>query len=77
MLVPLLRSKPAVIIELKSVKKFNKLKIKCEEALEQIEEKKYGFELREKGYENIIKYGIAFIEKECMVMTSKEKGEEK
>ena len=68
MLVPLLRSKPAVIIELKSVKKFNKLKIKCEEALRQIEEKKYGLELREKGYEKIIKYGIAFIEKECMVM---------
>ena len=39
----------------------------CGEALRQIEEKKYAEGLRRRGMKKIIKYGIAFWEKECMV----------
>ena len=40
----------------------------CAEALNQIEEKKYAEGLRRRGTKKIIKYGIAFCEKECMVV---------
>lgn len=39
----------------------------CKEALEQIEAKKYA-EVKYRGMKKVIKYGIAFCEKECMVM---------
>ena len=41
---------------------------KCNEALKQINDKKYDTELKEKGYENIIKYGIAFYKKRCKIV---------
>ncbi len=40
----------------------------CSEALRQIEEKKYAEGLKRRGTKKIIKYGIAFYEKECMVV---------
>ena len=40
----------------------------CSEALKQIEEKKYTQGLKRRGTKKIIKYGIAFCEKECMVV---------
>ena len=40
----------------------------CGEALKQIEEKKYAEGLKRRGAKKIIKYGIAFCEKECMVV---------
>ena len=40
----------------------------CAEALNQIEEKKYAEGLKRRGTKKIIKYGIAFCEKECMVV---------
>lgn len=40
----------------------------CREALEQIEEKQYDSFLREEGMTTVIKYGIAFFMKKCMVM---------
>jgi len=36
-------------------------------ALDQIEEKKYAAELEEEGYRPILRYGIAFRGKECLV----------
>ena len=74
-LVPLSGDGPVVIMELKVAKKRKERKSKCEEALQQIEDKKYDAEFIDEGYENIIKYGIAFIEKECMVLTVKEEGD--
>ena len=74
-LVPLSGDGPVVIMELKVAKKRKERKSRCEEALRQIEDKKYDAEFIDEGYENIIKYGIAFIEKECMVMTIKEEGD--
>ena len=55
--------KIGIIIELKYAEDGN-LEKGCEEALKQIEEKKYAAGLKWKGMKNIIKYGIAFCEKE-------------
>ena len=43
------------------------LEKKAEEALRQIEIKKYDMELREMGYKEIIEYGICFFRKDCVV----------
>ena len=63
---PSVRGK-AVILELKVAKTYQELEKKCEEALRQIEEKKYEEGLRREGYKDILKYGVAFYKKECMV----------
>ena len=55
-----------IVIELKYADD-GKLETACAEALEQIEEKKYAEGLKRRGMKKIIKYGIAFYEKECMV----------
>ena len=57
-----------IVIELKYADD-GKLETACAEALEQIEEKKYAEDLKRRGMKKIIKYGIAFYEKECMVAT--------
>lgn len=56
-----------IVIELKYEDDGN-LEKGCREALKQIEERKYAIGLQRKGMKNIIKYGIAFCEKECMVV---------
>ena len=58
-----------MIIELKYANDGN-LEAACSEALKQIEEKKYTQGLKRRGTKKIIKYGIAFCEKECMVVTA-------
>ena len=40
---------------------------KCEAAIQQIAERKYESIVREEGYRDIIKYGICFYKKECLV----------
>ena len=55
-----------IVIELKYAENGN-LEAACGEALKQIEEKKYVEGLKRRGMKKIIKYGIAFWEKECMV----------
>ncbi len=61
------RHKLAVIIEIKATKEFTKLDYWCDEALKQIEEHRYETELINDGYQNIIKYGVAFCKKSCRV----------
>ena len=56
-----------IVIELKYADDGN-LEAACAEALKQIEEKKYAQGLKRRGTKKIIKYGIAFCEKECMVV---------
>ena len=58
-----------IVIELKYADDGN-LEAACAEALKQIEEKKYAEGLKRQGMKKIIKYGIAFHEKECMVATA-------
>ena len=55
-----------IIIELKYAHDGN-LENACAAALKQIEDKKYAEGLRRRGMKQLIKYGIAFCEKECMV----------
>ena len=56
-----------IVIELKYADDGN-LEKACREALKQIEEKKYVQGLKRRSTKKIIKYGIAFCEKECMVV---------
>ena len=63
---PSVRGK-AVILEIKVARSYQELEKKCEEALRQIEEQKYEEGLRREGYQDILKYGVAFYRKECMV----------
>lgn len=56
-----------MIIEIKVAKTYQGLEEKCSEALRQIEEQKYEAALRREGYQKILKYGVAFYKKECMV----------
>ena len=58
---------PAVILELKWTQKFTLMESECKKALQQIEDKKYEAELVDEGYQNIVKYGICFCKKSCMV----------
>lgn len=59
-----------MVLELKYSKTENALDKECDDALQQIEDKNYDQELREKGYTKILKYGIAFYHKRCRVKTS-------
>ena len=63
---PSVRGK-AVIIEIKVARTYQELEKKCDEALRQIEDRKYEESLRQEGYSDILKYGVAFYRKECMV----------
>lgn len=56
-----------IVIELKYANHGN-LEAACAEALRQIEEKKYAVGLQRQGMKKIIRYGMAFWEKECMVV---------
>ena len=57
----------AVIIEMKVCDKPKELFTKPQDALQQIEDMKYAYELNESGYEDIIKYGMAFYRKDCII----------
>lgn len=57
----------AVILEIKVSAKFSDMEKACASALRQIKEQKYDAELRDEGYTEILKYGISFYKKECMV----------
>ena len=56
-----------IVIELKYAEDGN-LEAACAKALAQIDEKKYAEGLRRRGMKKILKYGIAFWEKECQVV---------
>ncbi len=56
-----------MILEIKVAKKYSEMEKMCDEALEQIETNNYETELREDGYQEILKYGICFFKKGCMV----------
>lgn len=58
----------AVIIELKVANNPKDLELKCNEALEQIEKNRYDMNLVNDGYTDILKYGIAFYKKDCMIL---------
>lgn len=59
--------KIGVIIECKYAEDGN-LEKGCADALQQIEDRKYAAGLERRGMKKIMKYGMAFCEKECMVV---------
>ena len=59
--------KPAYLFEFKYTKKPDEMEQKAEEALLQIAEKKYDIEIKEMGYKTVIKYGICFFGRDCVV----------
>ena len=56
-----------IIIEIKIASKFSEMEKECDKALAQIETLQYEHELREDGYQEIVKYGVCFFKKRCMV----------
>ena len=61
------RRKLAIVIEIKVAIKFNDMDTRCDEALKQIEDKNYEAELKNDGYQKVMKYGVAFYDKSCKV----------
>lgn len=57
----------AIVIEFKIAKDIDDLEKRADDALNQIKEKKYAEELRSEGYKNIVKYGISFYQKDCLI----------
>ena len=66
-LLPVSMKQTAVILEIKAADTFTGMEKECIEALKQITAKKYDQELRQTGYCNILKYGVAFYRKDCMI----------
>ena len=61
------RERTGIVIEIKYANDGN-LDGACAEALKQIEDRNYEEGLRRRGMKKIIKYGMAFYKKECMVV---------
>lgn len=70
-LKPFSPKQPAIILELKRAHKFTQMEGLCDAALEQMDEKRYDAELVDEGYQIILKYGICFCRKNCMVKIGK------
>ncbi len=66
-LMPHDEQRPAVILELKRARTYTEMEKLCKEALQQIDQKHYDAALIEEGYPLILKYGICFCKKSCMV----------
>jgi len=58
---------PVIIIEVKIAAARTDKAAKSQEALQQIEDKHYADEAIAEGYTKILKYGIAFFKKECVI----------
>ena len=67
LLKPVRKSREAFVIEFKVAKDIDEMAAKAEEAIRQIEDKKYDMELKNDGYKYVSYYGIAFCGKECAV----------
>lgn len=61
------RNRRAVVIEAKIAANENEMEKECEKTLLQIEEKQYARKLERSGFRKVIRYGIAFYKKECLV----------
>lgn len=64
---PVSRRKEAFVVEFKVAKRLKDLDAKADEALRQIEDRKYVSELEDEDYSTVSSYGIAFCGKECLV----------
>ena len=61
------RNRRAVVIEAKIASVEDVMEAECREALKQIEEKQYVRKIERSGFRKVVRYGIAFYKKECLV----------
>lgn len=61
------KKRQAVIMEMKIVDSVESMKKAEERALNQIEEMRYADSMYAQGYQKVIKYGVAFYRKSCLV----------
>lgn len=61
------RNRRAVVIEAKIADKADRLEAECDDALKQIDDKKYAVAIKRSGYKKVTSYGIAFYQKQCKV----------
>jgi len=66
-----IRKGRAIILEFKVTDSIHGLEKGCMEALGQIEKLHYDNDILKEGYTDILKYGICFYKKECLVMKEK------
>lgn len=57
----------AMVLELKIAERFDRMEKRCEEALAQIDTQQYARPLMDDGYRPVLKYGICFFRKGCIV----------
>lgn len=65
--LPPVSSKPGYVIEVKVSSDLLNMESDCDKALTQIKDKQYVEGLKQRGYKNILAYGIAFHKKECLI----------
>ncbi len=63
-----IRKGRAMILGFKAAGNINGLEKGCEEALGQIEKLHYDNDIIKEGYTDILKYGLCFYKKECLVV---------
>ena len=64
----ILREKKFMVLELKTAERFSDMEAKCEEAMQQIEDRNYVESLMDDGYRPVLKYGICFFKKGCRII---------
>lgn len=64
------RNRRAVVLEAKRTCDKDQLESECEKALAQIQEKQYAKKVEHDGYKNVVRIGIAFFQKMCLVKTA-------
>ena len=57
-----------MVLELKTAERFSDMEAKCEEAMQQIEDRNYVESLMDDGYRPVLKYGICFFKKGCRII---------
>ena len=62
-----IKERKAVVLEAKRACCEEKMEKKCEEALAQIERNRYAEKIEYDGFRNVVKLGIAFFQKKCLV----------
>ena len=61
----------AIVLEIKTARSLDRMSDGCAQALRQIEEREYVRPLYKEGYSTILKYGVCFYRKECLVEKGK------
>lgn len=61
----------SIIIEIKTADSIKNIGKAADDAINQIDEREYDMELKDEGYEDVLKYGIAFYKKDCLIKFNK------